>query len=476
MLEFHYKYDKKKFRAKAQKLLEETQKVLQCEGIRQVETSNLEIPAIYEADLDNELFKNLNNLYYTLRNNNAKEHPLLRKYLPELKREPGPGVLFADFFSGAGGLSLGAINGGFVPAFVNDNDLDALETYYFNHFLSLDRFYYGDIAEFVLNAEKYLHLFKNVKLIAGGPPCQGFSTANRQNFMIDSESQTKRFIEDHRNVLYKYFVQLLGLIKPDFFIMENVRGMQKVEDQIEEDIKRATNQEYFFSPLILDAQNFGVPQSRVRYILIGGKDVFSIEQIKVSLTTRQNVKSKFKLQDALFGLPEIKTNPLKLNIDFESEINGHNVTKKALEQNEFLAEINGEKKIDYLWNHRSRYNNDNDLEIFRRLPEGANSLHESIQDILIYKNRKHIFKDKYYRLKKAEVSKTITSHMRFDCHMYIHPEQARGLSPREAARIQTFPDDYVFRGNLNSWYKQIGNAVPVRLAEAIAKEIKKYIR
>jgi len=472
MLEFYYKYHRKKFKEKAEKLLKEVHKILHDESLSLQKTDKQEIPTEYKTELGNELFKNLNSLYFTLRSNNAKDNSLLKKYLPELKKEPNSELLFADFFSGAGGLSQGLINAGFSPAFVNDNFLDALETYYFNHFLTLNRFYYGDIAELVNNSQEYIHMFKDVKLIAGGPPCQGFSTANRQNFTIDTESQEKRFIEDERNVLYKYFVQLLGLIKPDFFIIENVRGMKKVESQIEEDIMLATDQEYFFNPLVLDAQNFGVPQSRKRYFLIGGKNVFSIEQIKTSLNIRKTTKNKFKLQDALWGLPQILTNPFKLNTDYESEASGYNVRRLLLEQNEFLTGINSGRKIAYLWNHKSRYNNDNDLEIFRRLPEGANSLHESIQDILVYKNREHIFKDKYYRLKKDEVSKTITSHMKYDCHMYIHPEQARGLSPREAARIQTFPDDYVFRGNLNSWYKQIGNAVPVKLAEIIAGEIK----
>ncbi|MBE7173149.1 MAG: DNA cytosine methyltransferase [Williamsia sp.] len=475
MLEFYYKYYKKKFREKSGKLLLEIQKLLQFENIDSQKAKGLELPAEYKMELGDTLFESLNNLYYTLRENNAKEHPVLRKYLPELKTVPNSEFLFADFFSGAGGLSQGFIKAGFVPAFVNDNYLDALETYYFNHFLTLDRFYYGDIAELVNHSERYIHLFENIKLIAGGPPCQGFSTANRQNFTVDLESQEKRFIEDKRNILYKYFVQLLGMIKPAFFILENVRGMRKVENQIEEDIMKATNQEYFFNPLMLDAQDFGVPQCRMRYILIGGKNVFSIEQIKERLTSKKIEKSRYKLQDALFGLPQIGSNPVKLNIDYESKTNGYNVRKILLEQNKFLTEINNGRKIDYLWNHRSRYNNDNDLEIFRRLPEGANSLHKSIQDILIYKKREHIFIDKYYKMKRDEVSKTITSHMRLDCHMYIHPEQARGLSPREAARIQTFPDDYIFRGNLNSWYKQIGNAVPVSLAEFIAKELKNHI-
>ncbi|EXY98128.1 C-5 cytosine-specific DNA methylase family protein, partial [Bacteroides fragilis str. 3998 T(B) 4] len=129
---------------------------------------------------------------------------------------------------------------------------------------------------------------------------------------------------------------------------------------------------------------------------------------------------------------------------------------------------------DYLLNHKSRYNNENDIEIFNRLKPGEDSTATSIQDILKYKNREDIFKDKYKKLRDNEVCKTITSHMRFDCHMYIHPFQARGLSPREAARVQTFPDDYFFRGTLNDWYYQIGNAVPVRLAYIIAKTIKSF--
>ena len=109
------------------------------------------------------------------------------------------------------------------------------------------------------------------------------------------------------------------------------------------------------------------------------------------------------------------------------------------------------------------------------MPQGANSLHESIADIMPYKKRLDIFKDKYFKLNENEVCKTITSHMKFDCNMYIHPTQSRGLSPREAARVQTFPDDFVFLGPQNSWYHQIGNAVPVKLAYEIGKEIKKWI-
>ena len=144
--------------------------------------------------------------------------------------------------------------------------------------------------------------------------------------------------------------------------------------------------------------------------------------------------------------------------------------------NEFYKFINGNRDIKKLYNHKNRYNNERDIEIYRRLPQGANSLHESIADIMPYKRRNDIFKDKYFKLDETQICKTITSHMRFDCNMYIHPWDARGLSPREAARIQTFPDDYVITGSQNMWYAQVGNAVPVKLAKAIGEGIIKFLR
>jgi len=471
MLEFYYNHHPKFFINKCRQLADELTSILNNESIKLITTDQPNIPDEYKS-LGGSLFSQLNNIYFTIRQNNGAEHPLLKKYLPETRIAP-KGTLFADFFSGAGGLSQGLINAGFQPAFVNDIYTDALETYYFNHTLPLNRFYNGDIKELVENYSAYKHLFKDVKIICGGPPCQGFSTANRWNFKVDDNSKEKRFIEDERNVLYKYFVKLLGLIQPDFFIMENVKGMMRVEKQIEEDIQNETNHEYSFIPLELDAQSFNIPQSRRRYILIGGKDFMFIERVKQNIYGKKNGASRYKLSDALFGLPEIGTNPYKLKTDYESDIHGYAIRKLKVKQNEFLKELNGDREIPYLFNHKSRYNNENDLEIFRTLPEGENSLHESIRHLNNYTNRNHIFKDKYYKLKRDEVSKTITSHMKYDCHMYIHPTQARGLSPREAARIQTFPDDYVFRGTLNDWYKQIGNAVPVKLAEVIANELKK---
>ena len=111
--------------------------------------------------------------------------------------------------------------------------------------------------------------------------------------------------------------------------------------------------------------------------------------------------------------------------------------------------------------------------IYSKLPQGGDSTHKSIQDIMPYKKRAQIFKDKYFKLEANKISKTITSHMKFDCNMYIHPTQARGLTPREAARIQSFPDDYFFVGTKSQCYSQIGNAVPPLLSHYICLALEK---
>ena len=146
------------------------------------------------------------------------------------------------------------------------------------------------------------------------------------------------------------------------------------------------------------------------------------------------------------------------------------------ENNAYINLINQNRDINITCNHKSRYNNDRDIEIYSRLLPGDKSDDPKIADIMPYKNRNHIFKDKYFKLEPDKVCKTITAHMKFDCNMYIHPSQSRGLTPREAARIQSYPDDYYFRGSFTKTYMQVGNSVPPLLGRAIATVLKKYIK
>ena len=186
-------------------------------------------------------------------------------------------------------------------------------------------------------------------------------------------------------------------------------------------------------------------------------------------------RDPFLLRDVLFGLPHLEARKAKNQGEYESEECGFTERDFSYPDTDFYHFINGDRIITKLYNHKNRYNNLRDIEIYRRLPQGANSLHESIQDIMPYKRRNNIFKDKYFKLDENQICKTITSHMKYDCNMYIHPWEARGLSPREAARIQTFPDDFILKGAQNSWYAQVGNAVPVKFAEVIGRSIMKFL-
>ena len=184
----------------------------------------------------------------------------------------------------------------------------------------------------------------------------------------------------------------------------------------------------------------------------------SLEKIKSPLS--------FKLKHAINDLPELEAKNQKNSTDLENDKFGYFKTINKKAPSDYSVYINGsDKALPYIYNHKSRYNNERDIKIYSLLKQGEDSSSESIKDINPYSNRKNIFKDKFYKLKEDDISKTITAHMKFDCHMYIHPNQARGLTPREAARIQTYPDSYVFLGPFTKWYMQIGNSVPPILSQ-----------
>src|SRR5439155_14791622 len=133
--------------------------------------------------------------------------------------------------------------------------------------------------------------------------------------------------------------------------------------------------------------------------------------------------------------------------ELEGEETGYSIAFHELKgASPFVRRINHGRQTTVLFNHKARFNNDRDRRIFATLNQGEDSLTASIQAIMPYRGRNHIFKDKYFKLRETEPCKTITAHMRWDCNMYIHPTQARGLTAREAARVQGFPDDYVLAG------------------------------
>lgn len=327
--------------------------------------------------------------------------------------------------------------------------------------MSENEVFVGDIKYLVEHLSDF-PIPKDVTLVCGGPPCQGFSMANRQ-----------RVIDDPRNHLYKSYLEFLSKVRPLCFVMENVRGMASRIDEILDNFQMMLGNDYSLSYALLNAVDYGVPQNRVRFILIGNR--IGVDASSIFADIKSNTVRGYVLRDAIDGLPELGHKGERGKAGEDSDEVGYFERTFIYPHTDFYTFINGNREITKLYNHKNRYNNPRDIEIYTRLPQGGNSLHPSIADIMPYSRRNGIFKDKYFKLEEDKVCKTITSHMRFDCNMYIHPWYARGLTAREAARIQTFPDDFIFYGSQNSWYGQVGNAVPVKLAYSIGKEIIKHL-
>ncbi len=368
-----------------------------------------------------------------------------------------------DLFCGSGGLSLGFTQEGFVTCLANDIQDVCVDTYAHNHpETPRNRIILGDIKEAVVDKIDELIGNTHVDIVVGGPPCQGFSMANRQ-----------RLIDDPRNKLYKNFVQTVEKVRPPFFVMENVKGMLSVKNQVIEDFEAIG---YEVVAKILNAKDFGVPQNRERLIYIGNRIGIDNEEIFDLIFELSKKIPDTTLEDALFGLRKLEALRIKNATDLDTEESGRRIDHDYIQKhNDYVSYINQGRMYPAVLNHKARYNNDRDIEIFSRLTPGDKSTDPKIADIMPYARRNDIFKDKYFKLEPDKVCKTITAHMKFDCNMYIHPYEARGLTPREAARVQSYPDDYYFRGAYTKTYMQIGNSVPPLLGRAIASCIKKYL-
>ena len=383
----------------------------------------------------------------------------------------------ADFFAGAGGLSLGFIQSGFKVSFANDFEEVCVNTYRYNHpEVPASKVLQADIRTIVDNVTDYID--EDIDVVIGGPPCQGFSSANQQ-----------RIIDDPRNELYKYYLKAIERIVPKFVVMENVRGMLSVADQVVEDyrnikaVKDGVEYSYDIQYELLNSVNFSVAQSRERLIYIAIRnDVASNNKITPA-TIFEQIKSAcqgnktYILADALSCIKELDAPRIKNMNEVDDERTGKKVDKNDYceSKNEYLTLINQGRDMPLVFNHKARYVNDINYDIYRLLNPGEDASDEKIAEIMPYKHRLHCFKDKYYKLIPNKPSRTITAHLRMDCHSHIHPWQIRALTPREAARCQSFPDDYLFLGAYLKTYMEIGNAVPVLMSRQIAKVLKKYL-
>ncbi|MDD2856968.1 MAG: DNA cytosine methyltransferase [Desulfuromonadaceae bacterium] len=372
-------------------------------------------------------------------------------------------IKFSDLFCGAGGLSLGFELEGAVCEFSIDYDQSSIESYSINR-PDASHAVCGDIRNY-LKSSTYI---SSVPLVIGGPPCQGFSLANQQPQK-----------NDPRNLLYESFLEYAHRAKARVIVIENVPGILKYWSRIYADLQR-----HGYESCIIDieASKLGVPQKRRRVFIIGVSELSSknsqhfFDKINTSIAVQIKKSINRNISDALYGMPSLVAKSVKNRTDHEDEYTGHTISSPAITSNEYIDTINREFGIGPLFNHRTKYNNERDIELFSCLMPGEDTTSELFSKLNPYKNRDHIFKDKFFRLHPEQPSKTITAHMYYDCHMYIHPSQDRGLTPREAARIQGFPDQYIFLGKPNEWYRQIGNAVSPLVSRCLAKALLPSIR
>ena len=371
---------------------------------------------------------------------------------------------FIDLFCGAGGLSIGLEQEGFRPVLAVDHDQSSLKTYQFNRpWMPSEQIIQEDIRN--LTGE---NIFPHVPLVVGGPPCQGFSIANKQKKENDA-----------RNELYKFYVQAVKQARPKIFLVENVPGILSVYDAICADFKKIGFN--VCEPIIISPKDFGFPQTRKRAFLLGINNDFQESVPDLYDCFKTTIFSAmpgtaFSLWDAIGDLPPLSAKTQKNSTFLESKLWGYTFAKASGTETPYTQLVNPQShSVCPLLNHKAKYNNERDILIYQTLKPGEKSDAESISHINPYKNRADIFLDKFDKLVADCPCKAITAHMYYDCNMYIHPYQARGLTPREAARVQGFPDDYLFLGSPNEWYRQIGNAVSPLVARVLGRALNRVL-
>lgn len=337
-----------------------------------------------------------------------------------------------DLFCGCGGLSYGFIEAGFDVLLGIDNWKDAISTFENTH--KNAKGIVVDLFKETPNEISKQTSIKDIDVIIGGPPCQGFSIAG------------KRIIDDERNQLYKSFVSFVKYHQPKVFLMENVpnivsMGKGVVKDSIIEDFVKLG---YTVVYKVLLASDYGVPQNRRRAFFVGTKN--NKEFIFPEPTTKNPISAKNAISDL-------------------SEKSLTDGTKYKTEPKSEYQKLIREKSKG-IYNHEITLHSEQTTSIISLVPDGGN--YKNLPEELRKTRNVNIA---WTRLNSEKPSFTIDTGHRH----HFHYKYNRVPTVRESARIQSFPDTFIFLGSKTSQYKQVGNAVPPILAKVLAKEIKKYL-
>ncbi len=417
---------------------------------------------------------------------------------------------FIDLFAGAGGLSEGFIKAGYTPIAHVEMKLDACNTlktraafHYLEHENRLDVYENylrnkregtdgralwnqvpAEVTEKVIQAaigeDTMPELLKNIDelqgneeidLIIGGPPCQAYSVAGRARL-------GEKVQEDPRNFLYIYYVQFIEHYHPKMFVFENVVGIQTARggEPFRDLQRRVRALGYEIEAREQIASNFDVLQHRHRMIIVGWR-----------LTDDEGNQTDFHY-------PNLNPNPTHYQIrrdllsDLPARVSGQGQLCEAVEytrpddEMEYLVNTGIRSRLGFTTQHVARNNNENDREIYKiaveKWKKGERLNYATLPERLQHHKNKKSFLNRFCVVDPNGCCHTVVAHIAMDGHYYIYPtenptiENSRSLTVREAARIQSFPDDYYFEGSRTSAFMQIGNAVPVMMAYNIAEAMR----
>ncbi|MGC5166457.1 DNA cytosine methyltransferase [Luteimicrobium sp. DT211] len=356
--------------------------------------------------------------------------------------------LAVDLFSGAGGLGAGVEAAGWTVVTAVDHDTAALETHRANFRGQALDVNMADPAQVTALIERLRPL--GIDLVAGGPPCQPFSRAGRAKIRSLINDGVRDEV-DVRKELWRSFIDVVLALRPRAVLMENVPDMAIGDDLLV--IRAIANvlegAGYVVDYRLLDAWRHGVPQHRKRFILQARNDG-ALPAWPTPMNHRPTVR------DAIADLPSLV------------DTTGGRELPYTGEPSSALAKTLRDDDADIIYDHMTRPVRDDDREAFELMT--ASTLYSDLPKHL-RRYRSDTFNDKYKRLDWDDLSRTITAHIAKDGYWYIHPEEHRTLTVREAARIQTFPDSFRFAGTRSDAFRQIGNAVPPALGRTVAEAI-----
>lgn len=369
------------------------------------------------------------------------------------KRRKAGVLLGADLFSGAGGLSLGLAEAGIEVVFGVDHYDYAVETHA-AQFPGMSVDWDLSTADSVERVAKIMRDC-GIEVLAGGPPCQPFSKAGRSGIR-NLVRRGERDPYDARRDLWRAYLEVVVLARPRAVIMENVPDMALDREMfiIRSIIEELEQLGYSVEERVIEAWRYGVPQFRQRLIVVALRDDLKYNWPRES-------QQKVTLWNAIGDMPEVAggwrpEGGAQGWIEYDGPVTDFQA---------YLRRRVSKKHANRLYDHLTRPVREDDKEAFEMMTPDTKY---SQLPTHLRRYRSDIFDDKYKRLDENDLSRTITAHIAKDGYGFIHPRQARTLTVREAARIQTFPDDFRFSGPPSAAFRQIGNAVPVRLGEAIA--------